>query len=381
MGMINSEATHAQLPIHRFDHFDSIDSEKFTENGQSIVKQRTLIEKDTTIQLSAGTLSTLLTTSEKATITNLKLIGTIDARDFKTMYDSMPLVEIDMSNVDVLAYSGTKGTLTIDTIYPANTIPFGAFGRSPIRKIIIPNSVTTIGDWAFWKSKLTNISLSNSLTRINSGAFSYCGYLDSITIPNSVTWIGDQAFTMSTLKYITIPNSVTFIGVEAFGSTGLKSIVIPNSVTSLGENAFYCPALLAVYANSPTPIIINDSIKVFYNKTTCILYVPAGSKILYQQANEWKDFVHIIEMAPNGLNELTDKEHFILYPNPITEGFYIDAVEVPATVSIHNQNGIELLSIQVTGKSYVDMTGIPSGLYFVKITTSEGILEKKLIKK
>jgi len=88
-----------------------------------------------------------------------------------------------------------------------------------------------------------------------------------------------------------------------------------------------------------------------------------------------------VEMAPTGLNELTTNEHFILYPNPVTEGFYMDAVDKPAMVTLYNLNGMQLLSKQITGKSYVYMTGVPSGVYFVKITTSEGILVKKLIKK
>lgn len=38
---------------------------------------------------SAGTLGTLLTENEKATITNLYLTGVIDARDFKTIRDQI----------------------------------------------------------------------------------------------------------------------------------------------------------------------------------------------------------------------------------------------------------------------------------------------------
>ena len=72
------------------------------------------------------------------------------------------------------------------------------------------------------------------------GAFSGCGFLQSITIPNSVTKIGDGAFIRCySLQSITIPNSVTSIGDEAFSGCGsLQSITIPNSVTSIGDGAF-----------------------------------------------------------------------------------------------------------------------------------------------
>ena len=422
------------------------------------------VEKDTTIHLSAGTLSTLLTTSQKATITNLKLIGTMDARDFKTMRDSMPALSvIDINDVSILSYSGTQGTeantipesafagctnlinitipiyvtsigrnafcnckslknITIpnsvtsigdtafsgcaltsiiipnsiteisgslfcesdltDIIIPISvtSIGNGAFIGCPMTDIIIPNSVTSMGVYAFWDSYLTNITIPNSVTSINSYTFGRCGLLTSISIPNSVTSIGDYAFYVSGLISINLPNSITTIGRSAFEKCHFTSIEIPNSVTSIGSYAF--SGLTSIYAYSIIPIDLSSSPNVFeVDKTICVLYVPAGSKFFYQSANQWKDFLNIIEMAPTGTSELPDKEHFILYPNPVKEGFYIDAVEGPATISIHNLSGIELLSRQVTGKSYVDMTGLPSGVYFVKITTSEGNLVKKLIKK
>ncbi len=40
--------------------------------------------------------------------------------------------------------------------------------------------------------------------------------------------------------------------------------------------------------------------------TSCILYVPFGSKTLYQKAKQWKDFTHIEEKLPSGINDLYD---------------------------------------------------------------------------
>lgn len=68
-------------------------------------------------------------------------------------------------------------------------------------------------------------------------------------IPNSVTSIGDHAFCLcNSLTSITIPNSVTSIGDYAFsGCDSLTSITIPNSVTSIGKNAFWqCDNLTSV---------------------------------------------------------------------------------------------------------------------------------------
>ena len=130
---------------------------------------------------------------------------------------------------------------------------------SSLTSINIPNSITSIGDYAFsFCSSLTSITLPDSVTSIGEYAFYYCSSLTSINIPNSITSIGEGTFYgCSSLTSISIPNSVTSIGEYAFnGCSALTSITIPNSVTSIGERAFeYCSSLTsATIGNSVTSI-------------------------------------------------------------------------------------------------------------------------------
>ena len=160
------------------------------------------------------------------------------------------------------------------------------------KNTIIPNSVTTIGDYAFYDcTGLTNITIPNSVTTIGYGAFNDCTGLTSVTIPNSVTTIGSDAFyncaglisisvekgnavydsrencnaiietqtntLIAGCKNTIIPNSVTTIGRSAFsGCSGLTSVTIPNSVTTIGNFAFSdCTDLTSVtIPNSVTAI-------------------------------------------------------------------------------------------------------------------------------
>jgi len=131
-----------------------------------------------------------------------------------------------------------------------------AYMNSSVKKVVIEEGVTNIGNWAFSEcSSLTSITIPDSVTNIGAAAFDSCGSLTSITIPGSVTSIGTVAFyNCSGLISITIPDSVTNIGAAAFDSCGsLTSIVIPNSVTSIESYAFSA-------CSSLTSITIPDSV-------------------------------------------------------------------------------------------------------------------------
>ena len=92
-------------------------------------------------------------------------------------------------------------------------------------KCIIPDSVTSIGDYAFaFCSGLTSITIPDSVTSIGSSAFSHCSGLTSITIPDGVTSIGSFAFEdCSSLKRLTIPKTIKKIKcVKGFYRDGNK---------------------------------------------------------------------------------------------------------------------------------------------------------------
>jgi len=221
-------------------------------------------------KVTAGSLSSILTSTELSNLTEIALMGTIDARDFKTMRDNMPaLANIDLAGVNVVAYEGPNCDLWGGTDikkYPANEIPYQAFYMSKkIKSMIMPQTVTSIGEYAFGSTSVSSVTFSKSLNSIGIYAFSVCTDLSSISLPDSLVVIGEYAFfgcsnlsgslrIPSSLKTIraaafyncsglsgdlTIPSTVDSININAFNSCyNLSTLVIDSSKTSIGDYAF-----------------------------------------------------------------------------------------------------------------------------------------------
>ena len=156
-----------------------------------------------------------------------------------------------VTNIGDYAFSGCRSLTDIVIPDSVTRIGDGTFrGCKSLTDIVIPNSVTSIGDNAFeYCFSLSNLVIPDGVTSIEDNAFEGCYSLSSVVIPDSVSCIGFGAFeNCSSLTDIVIPDSVTSIGGYAFGCCeSLTDIVIPNSVTSIGDNAFwYCKSLSSV---------------------------------------------------------------------------------------------------------------------------------------
>jgi hypothetical protein len=268
-----------------------------------------------TLTIEAGGLFSALTALERSTITRLVLTGTIDARDFKTMRDNMPLLALlDISGATIAAYSGTGGTYYNGSNYdyPANEIPYCAFyyqwapvfAKTSLISVMLPESLVSVGDYAFQAcTGLASVTIPTSVVTIEDNAFQGCTGLTSLNFstPSSLTSIGNNTFQGCTgLTTLNFPSSLLSIGTYSFyNCTKLSSVSLPLPVTSIGTYAFYyCSALASINAYPPVPVNLVSSSGVFsgVNKGTCVLNVPFESKTLYSAANQWKDFTNIIEL-------------------------------------------------------------------------------------
>lgn len=187
---------------------------------------------------TAGTLSTLIK-GDDLNVIDLTLTGNINKADIAFIRQSMKVETLDLKDANIMAYSETVGETT--TEYPANEFPANVFQKKenddaiiPLKKIIFPASMTSVGSYAFnssSQSQLETVDFSNcsNLETIKGYAFEFCDKITEIDLSG-------HANLKSIEEY-------------SFGQTGAKTINLEgcSALESIGERAFYqsyeCTAL------------------------------------------------------------------------------------------------------------------------------------------
>lgn len=168
-------------------------------------------------------------------------------------------------------------------------------------------------------------------------------------------------FSNCTLLDISRVTGITEIPSYAFDYTNLESVCLPASIEKIGYNAFaYTSRLSSVTIYAMTPPSVDE--KAFRDTGEgLVVYVPASSLPLYQEANVWKDFtllpiqddIHSLAVSlPEGIDtkqyeqmwiELTNtksgqKMHYVM-TNRTTYTFANLIKNTSWNVTLRNQRG------------------------------------------
>jgi len=204
--------------------------------------------------------------------------------------------------------------------FPASLQVIGdyAFQYSNLSQITITASVQTIGIYAFFTNiSLTTIIFENNsvLTSIGNYAFASdpgTSSLTSINIPASVTSIGDYAFQYSNLSTITfdVNSLLTSIGDYAFGYSDISEIIIPTSILTIGNNSFYlCAALVNIQINLSSNLLsIGDNAFAGTNITS--INIPASVQTIGNNTFNGLQNIQVYSEYINNLNLIQQ-----IYPN------------------------------------------------------------------
>lgn len=161
-------------------------------------------------------------------------------------------IEFGMENSNPLTLDGANlyvgNQVITELVIPEGVTSIGdyAFFGTNFRSVTIPDSVASIGYAAFSGSAIERLVLNAAL--IDYSAFSNCTSLTSVTFKDGVHYINDSAFENCTaLSSVTFGNGLLSVGDEAFRHTAVKNITLPASLRSIESTAFYsCESLTDV---------------------------------------------------------------------------------------------------------------------------------------
>lgn len=136
------------------------------------------------------------------------------------------------------------------------TIPEGvtsiganAFSYAEVQYVYLPSTCMSIEDSAFEHSEVVEIVLPDGLENIGSCAFAYCKKLRKIVLPPKIKSIyRDTFYECKALSNVELNEGLTSIGEMAFcDCRSLVSVEVPKSVKSISSNAFaQCDCLFTI---------------------------------------------------------------------------------------------------------------------------------------
>ncbi len=227
-------------------------------------------------------------------------------------------------HLGIEAFNLCSNLMTIDIPYGIENIgPFAFANIAKIEEMVIPESVKNIEEYAFYDDwSMRKIVLPNRLTVIVNNVFEDCNRLSDVRWPSELALIFQEAFKSCGFTTLALPGKLEAIGNEAFfGNRNLTKLILPESLESIGNAAFAgCENLREVYCPRQTPPEVQfihsmanagsgeaNAPQPPFDKIAAdaVLYVPIGTKSLYEASMFAKGFAEIRETAdfPADIND------------------------------------------------------------------------------
>jgi len=220
-----------------------------------------------------GTISGVISESEKSQVTDLTVTGTINGDDIRFIREMAgvdvkgqpvegSLIRLDLSGVEISAaggyyYQSSDPEQGVTSYYATSGIIGSYFMcKSKLRECILPKYVKEIKDYAFAESDLESITISEGLEIVGSYTFARTKLRECV-LPNSVNGIKDYAFYDSALQLITFPESLDYIGWYAFSGCNFQSLTVPEGIAWIAPSAFANCVLLETVNLPSTVSVIN----------------------------------------------------------------------------------------------------------------------------
>lgn len=141
--------------------------------------------------------------------------------------------------------------------------------------------------------RFNEFALFTSLNKINSGSFSGCTNLTSVTLPTGLTEIGGNAFlNCASLERLVIPEGYLVTGRAICEKCySLTLLDLPSTLQTMGDGALFgLSNNVTVVCRAVTPPSFGT-----FNNNPLALYVPDGSVDAYKSASGWSQYAKYIK--------------------------------------------------------------------------------------
>jgi hypothetical protein len=272
---------------------------------------------------------------------------------------------------DITDLSGLNGVTSIDgNLYIA--------GNPDLTSLSGLESLISIGESLFIEENpaLTNLSGLDMLTSIGLSLMIYNNNtLSSLTGLESLSSIGQGLSIFSNNALLNIEGLGSLISLK--GNLFIVQNQVLNSLTGLDN----------INADSISTLNIagNNSLSVCDVRSVCdFISVPIGYYNFQDNAIGCNDSTEVIAACGVGLNEnIITKHLFTFSPNPSSTLITIESSFTASKfqISIFNFQGQEVIQQQVTiPKTFLNISELPAGVYFVRMTGENDVSIQKFIK-
>lgn len=235
---------------------------------------------------------------------------------FNPMENGLTITSYNGFNTDTLVIPSSIKELEVTAIGEA------AFKNNDFKRIVIPNSVTSIRKDAFKGCiNLSVVELGQKVYSLEDHAFAGCESLKSIKFPSSLCNLGKGCFSQSGIEKVIIPPTIKTIPFQCFSLCySLKEVVISEGVNLIDSYAFNG-------CNKLTALIIPKSMK---HISPCLfgdLHIPKCDLVFLGMETQWR-------------TDIIGIDHF-----PYTEKLIVFCASGSLILQSSRQNGCEVHSL------------------------------------
>lgn len=335
------------------------------------------------------------------TINNQYAITSIEDSKIEINEDGLIFYNGGSSRTYLVGCDNSVKELTLPTRFNGNTYSIYkyAFCQSMITSIVIPNGITTIGQYAFHNaSKLKSVTLPNTLTVLESYMFYDCKALETVVIQEGVTTLRRWSFKgCNSLKSLTIPSTVTTIESEFLSDCySLETLVVAdgNSVYTDGDNN--CNAVIEIATNTlvlgcnstiiPSSVVTIASY-AFYGSGINSITIPSSVKTINNNAFAYSKVVNVeiegVETIGNSAFYGCSLLSSVKLPSTLTTigdtvfymAYELKSIKIPDSLTTMGRNnfayGIYCLTNNTTTAAVLADAGVYTSDIFVLDTTTD----------